>query len=257
MALVEGSPGYDEARTVWNAMVDRRPAAILPCANADDVAEAIRYGRERDLEIGVRCGGHSVLGLCVPDGGLMIDLTPMGGVRVDPERRRAWVQGGALLGALDRAAMEHGLTTTAGNVSHTGVGGLTLGGGMGWLARQHGLSCDNVAAYELVTAEGDRLRVEEADEPRAVLGPARRRRQLRHRDRVRVPAASRGPPGPCDRALLRGRGRGAGPAWLARPERARASRGDVHRMGRRIAVAGPAAAVARPAGGQRRVRVGR
>ena len=163
--LEDGTPGYDEARTVWNAMVDRRPRAIVRCANADDVAEAIRYARERDLEIGVRCGGHSVLGLCVPDGGLMIDLTPMGGVRVDPERRRAWVQGGALLGALDRAAMEHGLTTTAGNVSHTGVGGLTLGGGMGWLARQLGLSCDNVAAYELITADGHRLHVDETENP--------------------------------------------------------------------------------------------
>jgi FAD/FMN-containing dehydrogenase len=168
--LVDGSPGYDEARTVWNAMVDRRPAAIVRCTNADDVAEAIRYGREHDLQIGVRCGGHSVLGLCVPDGGLMIDLTPMGGVRVDPERRRAWVQGGALLGALDRAAMEHGLTTTAGNVSHTGVGGLTLGGGMGWLARRHGLSCDNVAAYELVTVQGDRMRVDETSEPELFWG---------------------------------------------------------------------------------------
>src|SRR5215208_4519689 len=129
--LEDGSPGYDEARTVWNAMVDRRPRAIVRCASADDVAEAIAYGRERDLGIGV------------PDGGLAIDLTPMAGVRVDPGRRRARVQGGALLGALDRAAMEHGLTTTAGNVSHTGVGGLTLGGGMGWLARRLGLSCDN------------------------------------------------------------------------------------------------------------------
>jgi len=163
--LVEGAPGFDEARTVWNAMVDRRPRAIVRCADADDVSEAIRYGRQRDLEIGVRCGGHSVLGLCVPQGGLMLDLTPMAGVRVDPDRRRAWVQGGALLGALDRAAMEHGLTTTAGNVSHTGVGGLTLGGGMGWLARQHGLTCDNVAAYELVTADGDRLHVDEASNP--------------------------------------------------------------------------------------------
>jgi FAD/FMN-containing dehydrogenase len=159
--LVDGSPGYDEARTVWNAMVDRRPRAIVRCTSADDVAEAIRYGREQELRIGVRCGGHSVLGLSVPEDGLMIDLTPMGAVDVDPERRRARVQGGALLGALDRAAMEHGLTTTAGNVSHTGVGGLTLGGGMGWLARRHGLSCDNVASYELVTAEGDRLRVDE------------------------------------------------------------------------------------------------
>jgi FAD/FMN-containing dehydrogenase len=163
--LEAGAPGYDEARLVWNAMVDRRPRAIVRCTTADDVAEAIRYGREHDLELGVRCGGHSVLGLCVPHGGLMIDLTPMSGVRVDPERRRAWVQGGALLGALDRAAMEHGLTTTAGNVSHTGVGGLTLGGGMGWLARRLGLTCDNVAAYELVTADGERLRVDAAENP--------------------------------------------------------------------------------------------
>src|SRR5215207_2295397 len=168
--LVDGSPGYDQARTVWNAMVDRRPRVIARCANADDVADAIRYGRERDLEIGVRCGGHSVLGLCVPDGGLMIDLSAMGAVRVDPERRRAWVQGGALLGALDRAAMEHGLTTTAGNVSHTGVGGLTLGGGMGWLARRHGLTCDNVAAYELITADGERLHVDNAGNPELFFG---------------------------------------------------------------------------------------
>jgi FAD/FMN-containing dehydrogenase len=168
--LVDGTPGYDDARAVWNAMVDRRPRAIVRCASADDVAEAVRYGRERDLEIGVRCGGHSVLGLCVPAGGLMIDLTPMGGVRVDPERRRARVQGGALLGALDRAAMGHGLATTAGNVSHTGVGGLTLGGGMGWLARRLALSCDNVASYELITAEGDRLHVDEAGNPELFWG---------------------------------------------------------------------------------------
>jgi FAD/FMN-containing dehydrogenase len=163
--LVAGDPGYDKTRAVWNAMVDRRPWAIVRCTGADEVAEAIRYGRQRDLEIGVRCGGHSVLGLGVPDDGLMIDLTPMAAVRVDPERRRARVQGGALLGALDHAAMEHGLTTTAGNVSHTGVGGLTLGGGMGWLARQHGLTCDNVESYELITAEGERLRVDAESNP--------------------------------------------------------------------------------------------
>ena len=146
-------------------MVDRRPRAIVRCADADEVAQAIRHGRERGLEIGVRCGGHSVLGLCVPEDGLMIDLTPMSGVRIDPQRRLAWVQGGALLGALDRAGMEHGLTTTAGNVSHTGVGGLALGGGMGWLARRHGLTCDNVVSFTVVTADGDVVRASADEHP--------------------------------------------------------------------------------------------
>jgi FAD/FMN-containing dehydrogenase len=152
--LLPGEVGYDDARAVWNAMIDRRPRMIVRCAGVDDVVKAVRYARELDLEIGVRGGGHSIMGLAVPENGLMIDLTPMGGVRVDPARRRAWVQGGALLGALDRAAQQHGLATTAGNVSHTGVGGLTLGGGMGWLARQYGLSCDNVVSFEMVTADG-------------------------------------------------------------------------------------------------------
>jgi FAD/FMN-containing dehydrogenase len=156
--LLPGDDGYDAARTVWNAIVDRHPRMIVRCSSVSDVATAVRTARELDLEIGIRCGGHSVLGLAVPDDGLMIDLTPMGGVRVDPVRRRAWVQGGALLGALDDASQRFGLATTAGNVSHTGVGGLTLGGGMGWLARQFGLACDNVASYELVTADGDVVR---------------------------------------------------------------------------------------------------
>ncbi|MEV4622628.1 FAD-binding oxidoreductase [Asanoa sp. NPDC049573] len=152
--LLPTDDGYDDARSVWNAMVDRRPRLIVRCGTVNDVVNAVRYARDHDLEIGVRCGGHSVLGLAVPADGLMIDLTPMGGVTVDPRTRRAVVQGGALLGALDRAAQEHGLATTAGNVSHTGVGGLTLGGGMGWLARQYGLSCDNVESYQVVTADG-------------------------------------------------------------------------------------------------------
>jgi FAD/FMN-containing dehydrogenase len=163
--LTPGDPAYDEARTVWNAMVDRHPRMIIRCASVADVVTAVRTARDLDLEIGVRCGGHSVLGLAVPDDGLMIDLTPMAGVRIDPARRRAYVQGGALLGALDRASQRYGLATTAGNVSHTGVGGLTLGGGMGWLARQHGLACDNVLSYQVVTASGDVIRASRTENP--------------------------------------------------------------------------------------------
>ena len=155
--------GYNAHREVWNAMVDRRPALIARCTSATDVAAAIGYARERHLDIGVKCGGHSVLGLSVPHEGLMIDLTPMSDVRVDADARQASVGGGALLRFLDQAAQTHGLATTAGNVSHTGVGGLTLGGGMGWLARQVGLACDNVDAYTVVTADGEILRATAGD----------------------------------------------------------------------------------------------
>ncbi|TCO44064.1 FAD/FMN-containing dehydrogenase [Kribbella antiqua] len=160
-----GDEGYDAGRAVWNAMVDRRPVLIARCASTADVVAALRYGREAGLEIGVRCGGHSFLGLPVVEDGLLIDLSPLNAVQVDPGSRRARVGGGALLGALDVGAQRYGLAVTAGNVSHTGVGGLTLGGGIGWLARAYGLSCDNVASYELVTAEGVVLRVSETEHP--------------------------------------------------------------------------------------------
>src|SRR5262249_20500491 len=156
--LAPGTPGYDSARSVWNAMIDHCPKLIVRCASVRDVVTAVRTARECDLEIGVRCGGHNIAGHAVPHGGLMIDLTTLGSVAVDPVARRARVQGGAMLGALDRATQPFGLATTAGNVSHTGVGGVTLGGGMGWLARQHGLTCDNVVSCTVLPPDGHVVR---------------------------------------------------------------------------------------------------
>ncbi|MCI0347000.1 MAG: FAD-binding oxidoreductase [Chloroflexi bacterium] len=158
-------PDYDTARAVWNGAIDRRPRLIARCSGTADVVAAVRFARDHDLEIAIRGGGHNVAGAAVCEDGIVIDLPAMRAVRVDPVDRRAWVQGGALWGDVDHETQAHGLATTGGIVSHTGVGGLTLGGGIGWLMRRHGLAIDNLLAADVVTADGERLRASEAEHP--------------------------------------------------------------------------------------------
>ncbi len=156
---------YDIARAVWNGAIDRRPRLIARCMGTADVVAAVRFAREHDLEIAIRGGGHNVAGTAVCDDGVVIDLSAMRAVRVDPAEHSAWVQGGALWGDVDHETQAHGLATTGGIVSHTGVAGLTLGGGVGWLMRKYGLTVDNLLAADIVTAAGERLRVSENEHP--------------------------------------------------------------------------------------------
>jgi FAD/FMN-containing dehydrogenase len=156
---------YDIARAVWNGAIDRRPRLIARCTGTADVITAVRFARDHDLEIAIRGGGHNVAGTAVCDDGIVIDLSAMRAVRVDPASRRAWVQGGALWGDVDHETQAHGLATTGGIVSHTGVAGLTLGGGIGWLMRKHGLTVDNLLAADVVTADGELLRASEDEHP--------------------------------------------------------------------------------------------
>jgi hypothetical protein len=157
--------GYDEARKVWNGMIDRRPALIARCAGAGDVIAAVRFAREHGLLVSVRGGGHNITGNAVCEGGLMIDLSPMKGVRVDPVKRTAGAQAGLTWGEYNRETQAFGLASTGGVVSTTGIAGLTLGGGLGWLHGKHGLSCDNLLSADLVTAEGQFLTVSEDRHP--------------------------------------------------------------------------------------------
>src|SRR5215218_2172723 len=163
--LSPGAPGYDDARAVHNGLVDRRPALIVRCRTADDVAAALVLARGAGLEVSVRGGGHNVAGRAVTDGGVMIDLAEMKAIAVDPARGIATAGGGVTWDELNAATGEHGLAVTGGVISSTGIAGLTLGGGLGWLMGKYGLAADNLLAVELVTADGEVLEVDAASHP--------------------------------------------------------------------------------------------
>jgi FAD/FMN-containing dehydrogenase len=159
--LVAGDPGYDETRAIWNAMIDRRPAVIARCIGVSDVLACVCFARERSLALSMRGGGHNIAGLAVAEGGLMLDLSLMRGVWVDPAARVARAQGGCLLGDVDRETQLHGLAAALGFVSATGIAGLTLGGGFGYLSRRFGWTSDTVRSMDLVTADGRQVRASE------------------------------------------------------------------------------------------------
>jgi FAD/FMN-containing dehydrogenase len=161
--LVSGQPGYDDARAVWNAMIDRKPGLIVKCKNADDVVTAVSYARDYKLPVSIRGGGHNVAGHAVCDDGVMINLSLMRGVQVDVEKRCARVEGGATWGDVDAETQKFGLATPGGLISDTGVAGLTLSGGIGWLRSAYGLCIDNMLSVEIVTADGRKLNASETE----------------------------------------------------------------------------------------------
>ena len=163
--LKPGEAGYDEARTLWNAMVDRRPALVVRAATAADVVAAVRFARAHDLLLGVRSGGHQIAGLAVANGAVLIDLSQMRAVSVDAASRTARVEPGATLGEVDAATQAHGLAVPMGINSTTGIAGLTLGGGFGWISRKYGLTVDNLRAADVVTADGETLRASATEHP--------------------------------------------------------------------------------------------
>lgn len=163
--ILPGDGAYDSARTIWNAMIDRRPAVIARCATTADVVRGVNFARDNGLLLAVRGGGHNIAGNAMCDDGLVIDLSKMRAARVDPGGRRVSIEGGATLGDLDAATQAHGLATPVGINSTTGVGGLTLGGGFGWLSRKHGMTVDNLEAAEVVTAAGEVVRASASEHP--------------------------------------------------------------------------------------------
>jgi FAD/FMN-containing dehydrogenase len=163
--VLPGDRTYDKVREIWNAMIDKRPAVIVQCRGADDVVQALAFGRRHGLDISIRGAGHNIAGNALCDNGLMIDLSTMKKIRVDAKRRRAFVEPGATLGDFDAAVQAHGLATPVGINSTTGIAGLTLGGGFGWLTRKYGMTIDNLLAVEMVTVDGDRLRASADDNP--------------------------------------------------------------------------------------------
>jgi FAD/FMN-containing dehydrogenase len=163
--LMPGEAGYDAARTLWNAMVDRRPALVVRAASAGDAAAAARFARAHDLLLGVKSGGHQIAGLAVADGAMLLDLSQMRAVAVDADARTARVEPGATLGDLDAATQAHGLAVPVGINSTTGIAGLTLGGGFGWISRKFGMTVDNLRAAEVVTADGETVRASASEHP--------------------------------------------------------------------------------------------